>query len=771
MKHTILDTIGNTPLVEIKHLNPNPGVKILAKLEYFNPGGSVKDRAALYMINAGEKSGELTKEKIVIEATSGNTGIGLALVCSIKGYKLLLAMSENVSLERRKILEARGADILLTPGRLGTDGAIEEVYRLVRENPETYFITDQFNNEANWKAHYMGTAVEIWDQTKGQVSKVVATMGTTGTLMGVSRRLKEFNPEIQIIGVEPYLGHKIQGLKNMKEAYRPGIFEKNRLDEKINIEDDEAFEMTRRLAKEEGLFVGMSSGAAMAAAAKVAETMTDGTIVVIFPDNGERYLSTSVFDVKEKTCIKLFNTLTRTKDIFASIVPGKVSMYTCGPTAHARMHIGECRRFLFTDLLRRYLEYRGLQVTHIINITDINDKTIKGSEEAGMDLAEFTGQHIETFKKDLETLHIKPAAKYTQSSEHINDMVRLAEQLVDKHAAYEKLRSIYFNISGFPGYGELSGVDIDKIRVGATVDLDEYEKDNPRDFTLLKRISLWELKRGIYTKTKWGNIRPSWHIQCAAVSMKHLGGSFDIHASTREHIFPHHENVRAIAKAVTGKPLARYWLHCDRVLVEGKKVDEKGAGPTMADLAEMGFSPKEIRYWLISTHYRKPLYFSRERLENTKHSLKRLNACLEALLNAGAGTRVSSPPEQDLDQLIYDLKSGFTDAMDDDLNISAAMASIFKIVKKLNILINKNSIDIAGASRVIDAFCDIDKVLGVFDFEQTLADKNIRQLIKQRDKARKEKNWKLADEIRDRLTAKGVSIRDSKLNELLSPKP
>jgi len=758
MKPTIIDTIGNTPLVEIKNLNPNPGVKIVAKLEYFNPGGSIKDRPALYMINAGEASGELTKGKTVIEATSGNTGIGLALVCAVKGYKLLLAMSEDVSVERQKILKARGADILLTPAHLGTDGAIEEVYRLVRENPETYFITDQFNNEANWKAHYMGTAVEIWEQTKGEVSVVVATMGTTGTLMGISRKMKELNPGIQIIGVEPYLGHKIQGLKNMKEAYRPEIFEKNRLDKKINIEDEEAFEMTRRLAKEEGLFVGMSSGAAMAVAAKEAKTMTDGTMVVIFPDNGERYLSTPIFHVKETTGIKLFNTLTRSKDIFEPVIPGKVSMYTCGPTAHARIHVGECRRFLFADLLSRYLEYKGFDVTHIISITDIDDKTIQGSEEAGMKLGEFTKQHIKIFKEDLDTLHIKPAAKYPLTSGHINDMVSLAEQLVDKGFAYEKLRSIYFNISSFTEYGKLSGIDINKIRLGATVDLDEYEKDNPRDFTLLKRARLSELKRGIYTKTKWGNIRPSWHIQCAAAAMKHLGERFDIHASTRELVFPHHENEMAIAKAVTGKPLARYWVHCDRVLVGGKKVDEKGAGPTLKDVVDMGFSSREIRYWLISGHYRKSLDFSKKKLEDKKHSLKRLETCIDALLNIRTGV-----PYPELDQLIYDLKHGFTTAMDDDLNISAAMASLFKIVRKLNLLINKNRIDPDGASRVVDAFRDINKVLGVFDFIEKPPGGNIQQLIEQREKARREKNWKLADEIRDQLTAKGISIRDSKI--------
>jgi cysteinyl-tRNA synthetase len=758
MKPTILDTIGNTPLVEIKNLNPNSKVKILAKLEYFNPGGSIKDRTALYMINAAEESGELTKNKTVIEATSGNTGIGLAMVCAVKGYKLLLAMSETASVERQKILKARGADILLTPGHLGTDGAIEEVYRLAREYPDSYFVTDQFNNEANWKAHYYGTAVEIWEQTNRQVTTFVATMGTSGTLMGASRRLKEFNPDIRVVGVEPYLGHKIQGLKNMKESYQPEIFDKKRLDKKIHIEDDEAFEMTRLLAKEEGLFVGMSSGAAMAVAAKEAETMTTGTIVVIFADSGERYLSTPLFDVKEKTDIKFFNTLTRSKEIFEPLVPGKVSMYTCGPTAHARMHLSECRRFIFADLLSRYLQCRGLDVTHIVNITDIDDKTIKGSDEAGTDLAEFTKQHIDIFKKDLDTLGVKPAAKYPKTSEHVDDMVALTEKLVDKGVAYEKLRSIYFNISSFPEYGKLSGVNIDKIRVGAAVDLDEYEKDNPRDFTLLKRTRLSELKRGIYTRTRWGNIIPSWHIQCAAMAMKHLGGSFDIHSGTREHVFPHHENKLAIGKAVTGKPLARYWVHCDRVLVDGKKVDETGTGPTLEDLERLGFSGREIRYWLISGHYRRSVVFSSERLENEKNSLERLDACINALLNTGEGV-----PYPDLDQLIYDLKHGFTTAMDDDLNISAAMASVFKVVKKLNHLMNENNIDARGAAKVIDAFRNIDKVLGVLSFTAAKPDEDIQQMIQQREKARREKNWKLADELRDRLTAKGVSIRDNKV--------
>jgi len=758
MKYSILNTIGNTPLVKIRHLNPNPDVTILAKLEYMNPGGSVKDRAALYMIEAGEASGDLTPDKTVIEATSGNTGIGLALICAVKGYRLLLTMSEAVSVERQKILKARGADIILTPGHLGTDGAIEEVYRMARENPDIYFMADQYNNEANWKSHYFGTAEEIWDQTQGNVDVFVATMGTTGTLMGVSRKLKEYHPDISIVGVEPYLGHKIQGLKNMKEAYCPEIYEKNRLDKKVNIEDEEAFEMTRRLAREEGLFVGMSSGAAMAIAAKEAAAMNKGTIVVLFPDSGGLYLSTPLFAVKETMDLKLFNTLSRTKEQFEPIAPGNVSMYSCGPTAHARMHIGECRRFVFSDLLCRYLEFRGYSVNHIMNITDIDDKTIDGSEKADQELKEFTSGHVESFEEDLAALRIKPASKYPKASEHIDEMVAVSEKLVKKGHAYEKLRSLYFDLSRSPEYGKLSGVDIEKIKLGATVDLDEYEKVNPRDFTLLKRSKLSELKRGIYTKTEWGNVRPSWHLQCVAMAMKYLGDTYDIHTSGRELMFPHHENEIAIAYAITGKPLAKYWIHCDRVLVEGKKVDEKGAGPTLPDLSDMGYSGREIRYWLISTHYRKPVVFSMERLDEGRHSLKRLDACIHSLLHVKAGE-----PYPELDQLIYDIKNGFTHAMDDDLNISEAMASTFKAIRKVNRLIQERNIDPDGVGKVLEAFQSIDSVLKIFDFDDLSYDSSIQALIDQREKARQEKNWELADAVRDQLLSRGVVLQDEKI--------
>ncbi len=759
MYDSILDAIGNTPLVPIRHLNPNPNVRILAKLEYFNPGGSIKDRPALKMIEDGEKSGRLIPGKTVIEATSGNTGIGLALVCSVKGYKLLLTMSDAVSVERQKILKARGAEILLTPGHLGTDGAIEEVYRLARENPETYFMADQYNSPSNWQAHYEGTAAEIWEQTQGTITHLVATMGTSGTLMGLSRRLKEYNPAVNIIGVEPYLGHKIQGLKNMKEAYMPEIYDKGRLDKKVNIDDEDAFEMCRRLSAEEGLFVGMSSGAAMFIAMKEAEQLSEGVIVVIFPDSGERYLSTPLFAIREKIDMRLFNTLTRRKEPFQPSVPGKVSMYSCGPTAYARMHIGDCRRFVFSDLLSRYLKFRGYDVTHVMNITDLDDKTIDGSEASGESLPDFTRKYIDLFHQDIAALGIEPASCYPRASEHVQDMVELSEQLARKGFAYEKLHSLYFDISRLPEYGRLSGIDLNKIRIGATVDMDDYEKDNPRDFTLLKRARLSELKRGIYTKTVWGNVRPSWHLQCAAISMKHLGPSFDIHTSGRELMFPHHENEIAIAAALNGKPLARFWIHCDRVLIHGKKVDEKKTRITLADIADMGYSARVVRFWLLSGHYRKPLTFSRGRLDEAQRALNRLDTFMDNLEHAARG---SGSPCPEIDQIVYDIRNGFITAMDDDLNISAGLSRLFTVIRRVNTLIRQNALDPEGTSKILSVLYPMDQVLHILRTDVPVLSPDDLKRIETRRRARAEKNWELADRIRDELAGRGIILHDEK---------
>ncbi len=293
---SLLDSIGNTPLVELRRISPKGGARVLAKLEGNNPGGSVKDRPALWMLKTAEETGRLVQGKVILEPTSGNTGIGLAMVGACKGYRVKLTLPECVSTERRQILLAYGAELVLTPSHERTDGAIRAAYRILEEKPDRYFMPDQFTNPDNWRSHYETTGPEILKQTDNEITAFVAGMGTTGTLMGVGRRLKEHSQDIQIVGVEPVEGHAIQGLKNMNEAIVPAIYEKDRLDKVIVVDDRTAFAMTNRLALEEGLFVGMSSGAAVCAALQVAaECSTADTVVVLLPDRGDRYLSTSLF--------------------------------------------------------------------------------------------------------------------------------------------------------------------------------------------------------------------------------------------------------------------------------------------------------------------------------------------------------------------------------------------------------------------------------------------------------------------------------------------
>jgi cysteinyl-tRNA synthetase len=758
-KHgNILDQIGGTPLVPVNRLNPNKNVEILAKLESFNPGGSIKDRTALFMIEEAEKRQELTKGKIILEATSGNTGIGLSMIATIKGYQILLVMSEAVSEERKKILRAMGAELKFTPAHLGTDGAIEFVYDLIRDEPEKYWLADQFNNEANWMAHYHGTATEIWEQTGGNLDVIVSSMGTTGTLMGLSRRFKELKPEVQIIGVEPYLGHKIQGLKNMKESYRPGIFEKNRADRIINIDDEESYLTSRMLAKKEGIFAGMSSGAAMAVALKLAKEMKKGRIVVILPDGGDRYLSTPLFIDKKKTGLLMYNSLTRKKEEFIPIKENHVTMYSCGPTLSQLNHIGQYRRFVFSDFIRRYLESKGYAVTHIVNVTDLDDRTIEGANKAGVSLKDFTENYYQEFLKDLDTLNIKRASSYPKASEHVDDMIQLTQKLLEKGYAYEKLRSVYFDISRFKDYGKLSKIDLDKIRVGKTVDLEQYEKDNPRDFTLLKRATLNELKLGTYYQTQWGNIRPSWHMECPAMAMKFLGETYDIHTSGIDLIFPHHENAIAISQAITGKPPANYWLHNELVVINRTKPSRVSDHDiiTVRDILDRGYTGREIRYWLISSHYRKPISFSWKKLDMSKKTISNLDKFIKKLHSCKTG-----PPHPDMDQLDYDVRHTSVEVLDDDFNIAPALAALFHFIHKINIIMDKNGLSPSDKEKVMNNLERINSVLAVMDLEPPKPDKDVETLIKKRELARKNKDWDKADELRQKLKEMGIEVFDT----------
>lgn len=752
----ILELIGQTPLVRLNRLNPNPRVDIYVKLESFNPGGSIKDRVAWKMIEDAEAQGELTPGKTVIEATSGNTGIGLAMVCAVKGYPLLLAMPEAASQERKLILKALGAELLLTPAHLGTDGAIEEVYRLAREQPEKYYLPDQFNNPSNPLAHYHGTAPEIWEQTAGRVTMVVIPMGTTGTLMGCYRRLKELNPAVQVVGVEPYLGHALQGMKNMKESYKPGIFDKTQADALVRIEDDEAFDTARRLAREEGLLLGMSSGATVAAALQMAQQLEQGLIVAICPDSGERYLSTPLFAEKEKPSLRFYNTLTRRKEAFVPLRSGEVTIYTDGPTMNAYLSLAAARRLVVVDLLRRYLEYQGFAVQQVVNLIDIDDKTIQGAAAAGLPLPEYTNRYKEEFFQDLRVLRLTQAMAYPRATEHINDMIALTRRLMERGYAYEKLRSVYFDISRFKDYGKLSRIDLKKIRVGKTVDLDDYEKDNPRDFTLLKRAKLAELKQGLYYATEWGNVRPGWHLESAAIAHKLLGDRFDIYTAGIDQIFPHDENVIAICEAATGKPLARYWLHSERILHNGRKLQE-GQGPgTVRELLEHGFRGEDIRYFLLATHYRKPLHFSMASLEAVRRARQRLDLFLERLTQLRGGEQF---PE--LNQLLFQLKKDFTAALDDDLNISQALAVIFTFIREIHMYIDQGRLEPRQAQAILAKFQKLDKVLGIMNFPQPSEDTAISAQLQAREEARSQRDWARADRIRQDLQAQGIEVIDT----------
>ncbi len=763
MLHTnILSAVGNTPLIRINRLYKNGSVEIYGKLESSNPGGSVKERIALSMIEAGEESGELSKDKIVLEATSGNTGIGLAMVCAAKGYRCLLVMPESASIERRKIMQAYGAEILLTPANRATDGAIEKSYVMAREFPDRYFLTDQYNNEANWRAHYNHTAPEIWNQTAGMVTHLVATLGTSGTIMGLSAWFNEFQPHVKVIAVEPHLDHKIQGLKNMKESYKPGIFDKSIPDRVVLIGDESAFGMARKLASKEGLLVGMSSGGAMAAAIEYAKELESGMVVVILPDGGERYLSTPLFTVakkagEKKKQLRFFNTMTKKKEEFVPQLEEQVTFYSCGPTAYEIANLSLCRRFVVSDLITRTLQSKGMQVDAYMNFTDIDDNTIAGAGKAGKPLKEYTEEYIDGFMENMDSLGVKRAKGYPKASEHVGDMIEIAHELIHKGYGYEKHGSIYFDISKFKKYGRLSGIDLSKIQLGKTVDLDNYEKDNPRDFTLLKRSTLEELKKGIFFETDWGNVRPSWHVECSAMATRNLGPTMDIHTSSRNLIFPHHENEIAIAEALTGKPLANYWLHSELVLVNGKNMSsEAGNNVTLKELLERGYTGREIRFMLLSVHYRKPLNFSYKRLDNVRTALRRLDefTCKLNCLPAGR-------PHPEVTAFVSAMKDQFVAAMDDDLNVSKGMGAIYNFIRKVNPILQVNHLDRDQKGSILESLEKLNQVLNVFRLQGCPLAPDVNALIQRREQARLLKDWKAADEAREELARKGIVVIDT----------
>lgn len=754
----ILQLIGDTPLIRVNRVT-EPGIAdIYVKLESMNPGGSVKDRIGLSLVEAAERSGDLVPGKVVLEASSGNTAIGLAMACAVKGYQLTVTMAESASLERRKILRAYGAEIILTPGHLSTDGAIEEAYRMAREEPDKYVLVDQYNNDANWRVHYETTGKEIFEATDGKVDVVVITMGTTGTLMGTARILRELNPKIRVIGVEPFKGHKIQGLKNMKESYPPGIFEPSEVGAIVNVEDDPAYEMARRLAREEGIFVGMSAGAAMKVALDEARKLKKGIVVAMLPDGGERYLSTSLF-VSEKTIepLKFHNTLTRRVEDLVPVQPGRIGMYTCGPSLDGPPDLGLCRRLVFSDLLRRYLEYRGFAVKHVMNLGDIDDRTVAQSLASGEPLTEFSRKWEKVFFAALASLGVKQADQYPRASEHVQDMVDQARALLEKGIAYEKLRSIYFSIGRFPEYGKLSGVDPEQVNSGVSTVYDYYEKDNPRDFALFKRSTLAELKAGIYWATPWGNARPGWHVECSTMATRYLGQPFDIHTASADLLFPHGDNEIAVAESLTGKPLVKLWMHCEVINAYGRKMGRgQDNQASLADLLKAGHNSAATRYWLLSTHYRTVLVYSPEELVRSARNVERLDMFIQRLRFSPDGEACT-----ELDQILYGVRHKYHEAMDTDLNISQALGHVFAFVRKVNGLLDEGKLSREQLDQILEFMGTVNDVLGVIDCLDRQIDAPLLGKVREREQARADKDFGRADRLRDELKEMGYELIDT----------
>ena len=453
--------------------------------------------------------------------------------------------------------------------------------------------------------------------------------------------------------------------------------------------------------------------------------------------------------------LKLFNTLTRRKESFKPMVEGKVGMYTCGPTVYDFAHIGNLRAFIFEDLLRRYLKYSGYDVKQVMNLTDIDDKTIRGSRAQGVSLTEYTKTYKEAFFEDLRVLNIEPAEVYPAATEHIQDMVNLILRLKERGYTYEMDGATYFRISDFKDYGKLAHFKIDQLKVGARIDADSYEKEEARDFALWKA---WDEEDGdVFWETELGKGRPGWHIECSAMSMKHLGEQFDIHTGGVDNIFPHHENEIAQSEGATGKPWVKYWLHCEHLLVDGKKMSKsEGNYYTLKDLLEKGYDPRAIRYLLLSTHYRQQLNFTLAGIDASRSALQRLYDFMDNMERIREG---GSHPE--VAECVGEAKKTFAQAMDDDLNISSGLAAIFNLVKRVNVLAAEGKVARGDTGEIIRAMEDFDRVFGVLEHTIGGIDEEVERLIQERDIARESKNWKKADEIRETLRKMGIVLEDS----------
>lgn len=453
--------------------------------------------------------------------------------------------------------------------------------------------------------------------------------------------------------------------------------------------------------------------------------------------------------------LKFHNTLTGRLDEFQPLDPPRVKMYCCGPTVYNYAHIGNFRTFVFEDILNRYLRWRGYDVRYVMNVTDIDDKTIRDSAAAGMSLTAYTEKFTAAFFEDLEALRVLRPDVVCKATEHVPEMVALVEALAAKGHTYASDGSVYFKIGSFDEYGKLSKKDFGGIQSGARVDSDEYDKENARDFVLWKGRREGEP----YWDTPFGPGRPGWHLECSAMSMKYLGESFDLHCGGADLVFPHHENEIAQSEGATGRPFVKYWLHSEYLIVNGEKMSKsKGNYFTLRDLLAKGYNPAAIRYLLLSVHYRKQLNFTEEGLRYAQASLDRIHDFVDTLrrkhLPAGESAEVTARCAA--------FRDAFQAGLDDDLNTSAALAALFDFIRDINRTLAEGGLAAGDRDRALAAVADADRVLDVLPAAAAAgADAEVEALIAERAAARARKDWAAADAARDKLKALGVVIKDT----------
>ena len=455
--------------------------------------------------------------------------------------------------------------------------------------------------------------------------------------------------------------------------------------------------------------------------------------------------------------LKFFNTLKRKLQKFKPLKEGFVGLYTCGPTVYNYPHIGNYRAYVFEDILRRYLEYKSFEVKQIMNITDVDDKTITESQKEHVSLKEFCSRYENAFFEDLKVLNIQPAAAYPRATEHVKEMIEIIETLLKKKRAYKTEDGcVYYEITKFKKYGQLAGIEPSQLQAGASgrMQKDEYDKDHPSDFALWKA---WTAEDGdVKWDAPWGSGRPGWHIECSAMSRKYLGDQFDMHTGGVDNIFPHHQNEIAQTEGFTGKQFVKYWLHNEHLLVDGQKMSKSlGNFYTLRDVLTKGHHPVAVRYLLLSVQYRQKLNFTFESLGAARAALDRIwdfVRKLEAYHESADNPKV--------DKLIATAQKKFEKSMDNDLETSNALAAIFDMITKINKLMMKKKMSQQNAQAVLSVMRKFDKVLGVLKEEEKISE-NIQKLVQERLAARQQQNWELGDKLREQIKQQGYTVEDT----------